>query len=84
MMPTDRACANNAYHSVEARGLTTDKIKEFGELISLMDRAEKGMLLSALDAVAAAKSKGWRTRRINNFRRWLENRRTSNATTKAA
>ena len=41
------------------------------EAISLMDKTEKAMLLMTLKAMAVAKSKSARTRRLNDFIRWF-------------
>lgn len=44
---------------------------ELKEAIALMDRNEKAMLLITLEAMAVAKSKSARTRRLNDFIRWF-------------
>lgn len=41
------------------------------EAVALMDETEKTMLLVTLKAMAAAKSKSVRTRRLNEFVRWF-------------
>ena len=54
--------------------MTSDRKSELMELVALMDQTEQTMLLYTLELVAAAKSKGWRTRRINDFCLWLQSR----------
>lgn len=44
---------------------------ELKEAIALMDRNEKAMLAHTLRAMAVAKSKSVRTRRLNDFIRWF-------------
>lgn len=54
--------------------MSADTRKKFMEMVSLMDETEQVHLLWTIEAVNAAKSKGWRTRRLKDFIRWFEKR----------
>ncbi|MTD99269.1 hypothetical protein GIY56_03090 [Paracoccus sp. YIM 132242] len=61
-----------------------EKEKHFEEIMELLDETEKSVLLYTIVTVTNTKSKGWRTRRINDFTRWLDERRNTPIAEKVA
>jgi hypothetical protein len=54
-----------------------EKQKQLEEMCEGLDETEKTVLFYTIITVANTKSKGWRTRRINDFARWLDARRAA-------
>lgn len=51
--------------------------KQLEEILVTLDDTEKTVMLYTIMIVVEAKSKGWRTRRLNDFARWLDVRRAA-------